>query len=277
MFQPSITLFLQGGLGNQLTQYVYALHLSQLLCLPLRITDCLFSSRLRRLRRITPRSLSPLFYSKSVPMPVLITLLHRLLFRISQNFFSLPHHITHMNQVSLSTPTSCFFSYYIKGYFMEDSIYHDPKYLEYWSSLFTTLQLHTCTQKSFQFDDSICLHVRRGDLASLDRVHNDNRYKVAECNDYLTAINDLLSQTNQSISNIHIFSDDPYWVRKNLIPSLQKSFPFLQTCFSTYGSALDDLYVMSHYSFFIGTFSSFLNSAIAFSRSRNNYLSSYLV
>ena len=64
---------LQGGLGNQLTQYVYALYLSKLLSLPLCISDCLYSSRKRRLGSVTTRSLCPIFCSRLVFMPAYIS------------------------------------------------------------------------------------------------------------------------------------------------------------------------------------------------------------
>ena len=55
-----LLLLLQGGLGNQLFQVVLARTLAERWDRPLVVDPVLLGSRLRRLRRLTTRSLSPL-------------------------------------------------------------------------------------------------------------------------------------------------------------------------------------------------------------------------
>lgn len=96
----------------------------------------------------------------------------------------------------------------IKGYFQSEKYF--DKYFNQIYSLFIDDEIIDKIKQNFFFNNSLSIHVRRGDYLKKPDYHN-----ILPVSYYLNGINYIEYKTN--IDKIYVFSDDIKWCKNNLL------------------------------------------------------------
>ena len=221
----TLTLFVKGGLGNQVMQWVYAEGLARKNGLPLLVCSRLLKSRSRAARGLTARNLSRIVRSLSNPIQsnIFYYLFCRLVNRLPlfKNLIAGNTQIMNPNRIFNIPRTRC--------------ILTDGTSPLVFSSEFTPEweKVHKEVGMRLAINTDIGVHVRRGDYAN-----ESSGFFALERDYYLRAINLALGLLKQENPKITVFSDDPSWCKRNL------SSPAWNTLISQ-ASPEEDLYAMS--------------------------------
>ena len=238
---PTLTLFVKGGLGNQVMQWVFAEGLARKNGLSLLVCSRLLSSRSRAVRGITARSFSRIVRSLSNPIEsnIFYYLFCRLLNRLPlfKNLVAGNTQIMNPNIIFKIPRTRC--------------ILTDGTSPLVFSSEFTPEweKVHKEVGMKLDITTDIGVHVRRSDYAN-----DSSGFLLLERDYYLKAINMAVSLLKDENSKITLFSDDPSWCKRNLVS------PEWDALISQ-ASPEEDLYAMSKAKVLVISNSSF--SAVA--------------
>lgn len=238
---PTLTLFVKGGLGNQIMQWVYAESLARKNGFNLIVCSRLLESRSRAVRGVTSRSLSRTIRSLSnlIESNGFYYLFCRCLNRIPifKNLLAGNNQIASPKKIFDLPRTRCVLtdgtSPLIFGY----------DFLPEWK------QVHKEIKAALDVNTDIGVHVRRGDY-----IDKNSGFFALGKDYYMEAINIAMSMLKQKRSKVTVFSDDPLWCMKNL------SSPKWEILISGSGPE-KDLYAMSKMKALVISNSSF--SAVA--------------
>lgn len=241
---------LQGGLANQLLQVALVTHIEQITFHELSVSDCLFSSRLRRLRSVTQRRLSHVFDTQLLDIPRYQELFSRFCFRLPSfaeslhdgAIFRIEHNRLRIYRGDGLTPTV-----------------FSPEYNKYWFSIINYLDRRFGACK---YAPKLAIHVRRGDYAASKTQRGSGLYPLP-VGYYLNAIS-LLKCSEVDSTPIFFFSDFPGQVLKEFGPCLTSPFQIIDG-----GSPEEDLWRMSFSPNLILSNSSFSCVAAHLSKLRN--------
>ncbi|MGL1902331.1 MAG: alpha-1,2-fucosyltransferase [Fibrobacterales bacterium] len=100
------------------------------------------------------------------------------------------------------------------------------------------------------FDESIAIHIRRGDFVSLGLCILTTGY-------YLTAINHIIGEKGVEKTKLYFFSNDVEWIKKNIIPQLPEGLTYLVVDVNDNDTGYFDLYLISKCKHQISSNSSF--------------------
>ena len=238
---PTLTLFVKGGLGNQIMQWVYAESLARKNGFNLTVCTRLLESRSRAVRGVTSRSLSRTIRSLSNPIEsnIFYYLFCRFLNRIPifKNLVAGNSQIASPKKIFDVPQTRCVLT---DG---TSPLIFAYDFLPEWK------QVHKEIEAALDVSTEIGVHVRRGDY-----TNKNSGFFALERDYYIEAINLALSMLKQQKPKITVFSDDPLWCMQNL------SSPKWEILISE-GGPEKDLYAMSKMKALVTSNSSF--SAVA--------------
>ena len=221
----TLTLFVKGGLGNQVLQWVYAEGLARKNGLSLLVCSRLLRSRSRAVRGLTVRSLSRIVRSLSHPIEsnIFYYLFCRLVNRLPlfKNLIAGNTQIMNPNIIFNMPRTRCVLT---DG---TSPLVFSSEFRPEWEKVRKKVGL------KLDINTDIGVHVRRGDYAN-----ESSGFFVLERDYYLKAINMALVLLKQENPKITVFSDDPSWCKRNL------SSPAWDALISQ-ASPEEDLYAMS--------------------------------
>ena len=222
---PNITLFIKGGLGNQVMQWVFAEGLARKNGLTLLVCGRLLRSRSRTARGLTTRGFSRTVRSLSRPIEssVFYYLFCRCINRLPllNNLIAGNAQIIDFNRIFNIPHTRCVLT---DG---TSSLVFSSEFTPEWEKVRKEIG------RKLDINTDIGVHVRRGDYAN-----KNSGFFVLERDYYLKGINIALSVLKQDKPKITIFTDDPTWCKQNL------SSPEWET-FVSQASPEEDLYAMS--------------------------------
>ena len=238
---PTLTLFVKGGLGNQIMQWVYAESLARKTGFNLTVCSRLLESRSRAVRGITSRSLSRTIRSLSNPIESngFYYLFCRCLNRIPifKNLLAGNNQIASPKKIFDVPRTRCVLT---DG---TSPLIFAYDFLPEWK------QVRKEIEAALDVSTDIGVHVRRGDY-----TNKNSGFFTLEKDYYMDAINIALNTLKQQKPKITVFSDDPSWCMQNL------SSPEWEILVSEAGPE-KDLYAMSKMKALVISNSSF--SAVA--------------
>lgn len=221
----SLLLLLQGGLGNQLFQAVLARTLAERHGRRLVVDPVLLASRLRRLRGVTPRRLSPLLASQ---LPLAATPWHhRALSRLGARWpgGGAPWTLTDTRLSAAAAaaqdlPGGLGRTAVLRTHGAHPALYRrcfDPA----WRAFAAALE----ERAPLQPPPSLALHVRRGDYLQarsgffpLEPGYYRRALELVRQQPVLAARAGLLTPGGGLVERpvLHLFSDDPAWCRTHL-------------------------------------------------------------
>ncbi|MBD2423781.1 alpha-1,2-fucosyltransferase [Cyanobium sp. FACHB-13342] len=228
LMSSSHCLLLQGGLANQLCQAALVSYEEHVGLKDLVVTDSLFGSRLRSLRSVTRRDVSPLFDSLLNSLPWHRLLVLRACFRLGL-FSSLSCSNT-LDRVELG---GC--NYY-KGHGVTSAVFSES-YEPFWSAVIDELDLRFGVVAPVSA--SFAMHVRQGDFLNPKTQLGSGLYPLS-LNYYLRALSVLVGCESQS-SPWLVFTDSPETVSANFIPALGAACKVVTSVSAEY-----DLWRLSH-------------------------------
>jgi hypothetical protein len=223
---PSSVALLQGGLANQLLQAALISHEEQISIHRLSISDTLLTSRVRKFRGVSKRSISQLFASQILPSTRYNYLISRIRLRI-------PLFRETLYDGSLFRIHSPGQHVY-KGDGLTPNVF-SPKYNNYWVSVLQSLDQLFGVYSSPSY---ISVHVRWGDYSMAKTQIGTGLYPLP-VSYYLSAIS-YLEGSGVDSTNLVFFSDSPDQVQEAFKPALRSPFRV-----SRAGSAEEDLWKMS--------------------------------
>ena len=222
---PTLTLFVKGGLGNQVMQWVFAEGLARKNGLTLLVCSRLLRSRSRAARGLTSRSFSRIVRSLSKPVEssFFYYLFCRCLNRLPlfKNLIAGNSQITNPGKILNAPCTRCVLTDGTSP--LVFSCYFNPEWKKVRNQIGGKSNINA----------DIGVHVRRGDYEK-----GNSGFFVLKRDYYLKAINIALSILKEENPKITIFSDDPSWCKRNL------SSPEWEALIS-HASPEEDLYAMS--------------------------------
>lgn len=248
----NILWLVQGGLGNQLSQYLIVSYLSKKLGRQLFLNDSLLTSYSRQLRGITSRSLSSLVLSQNINQfhcGLIDRIKIRFFIRFNQylkssNILSddLLLNLDRISQITDTiTPTSPSFICKFHGY---TSLLFDQLLENEWSSL-----NHLIDQQAYPVpsNSSACIHIRAGDYLNHPYFISLNAayYSRAICH-----LNKL------GISKFTVFTDS-----REHASSILNNINFQHLLFDDYSSSESTFCQISRYKYIITANSSFSSIA----------------
>lgn len=250
MDKPSSIALLQGGLANQLLQAALITKEEQISVKLLRVSACLFNSRLRSSRSVTKRSISSLFEAQVYAIPYYRQAYLRMRLR-------LPLARETLHDGALSRVYSRRQRIY-KGDGLSPSVF-SSEYNCFWSSVLRALdeRFGAAPCKS-----TLVIHVRRGDYYTAKTQRGSGLYPIP-LRYYLSGL-ELLQARCSSPLQICLFSDSPSQVQQEFASALH--FPF-EVSHGT--SAEEDLWRMSFSSRLVLSNSTLSCVAAHLSRLRN--------
>lgn len=219
-----IVVRLQGGLGNQLFQFAAALALAKR-----RDTSVAFDFRFLAgtKKETTPRSFE--LHLFNIPEGTASTIDKLAFGMINIPFISILASITQkIFSAKFYSEQSLLFDpllfkitgkhIYLKGYFQSERYFKEVK-----NEILNMLPSVTRTviSEKIKLSNSVSLHIRRGDYASVERINKV--HGLLSLQYYYSAVQYMIEQ----LGNVHvfIFSDDVEWVKENLM--LQVDFSYV--------------------------------------------------
>jgi len=188
----------QGGLGNQLIQAAMLSFVANSDLTNIRINDHLLNSRIRIIRKVTRRTLSPLLQPNYVCIPQRLLLTARLAARL--NLFGKKLYSDSINNISLAN----------QRIFTGDGI-HPFAFSEatnmYWTNVVERLDA-LCSMNPVHLPDYVAIHVRKGDYTKRSVQLNTGLYPLPDS--YYKRALDLLARVSPiSFHRVKIFTDSP--------------------------------------------------------------------
>ena len=242
-------VLLQGGLANQLLQSVLVAHCEDIHLSDLSFSETLIKSRLRILRSVTRRDLSPLFFKHSSRFSPLVLLLVRLLFRTGS--------YTNLYNGAISSVKFSGTTFY-KGDGLTSELFTEP-FSKYWFEILDILD-GTYGLKPQQAD--VALHVRRGDYANKRTIINSGLYPLPTS--YFTRAIELIKHSIPDLESVDIYSDSPKSVYDEFTEAKNLNYNIASGSSPEY-----DLWRLSHYPNLIISNSSFSSIAAHLAFLRN--------
>jgi len=231
--ESRVTLLLQGGMGNQLCQIVFALYLTEQLNATLEICSSLLDSNIRAFRGLSSRKIEPVLLPLLYQYPSHLNkqqyYMHRLYMRLGRQ--SSTFYITDANFLSvakLDFNLSCS-NIIIKSHCASAYLFR-PCFSKYWLHLAAILGVHP------RNDRQISMHIRRGDYVKWPHL-----YRLLDSEYFLKAL-DKISQTYPPhLFALQIVTDSPDWAMNQPWPESIRS----RICCSSGSSTLDDFLALS--------------------------------
>lgn len=252
-------IWLQGGLGNQMFQYLFGLFFEKSMKIPVTyfwLSKPLFASRSTSSRELDllkfPKvDKSRISVIRSIRKSPNFDSISRGIAGCGSSSFLLVENLTRDNHHDIPSPTTNLF---MKGYWQ--NIDYPQKLFSSLSSIFEWPELpnHKMTPllDSLSSPSSIAIHIRRGDYVDDDKT---NRFHGACSKTYYR-------QAVQQISSIvpnpkfYIFSDNPSWIDRNIEDIVPKNASCINV--SSLGfSSFEELQLMTYTSHLIMSNSSY--------------------
>ena len=216
-----IILLLQGGLGNQLLQIVFASHLARILQSDLIIYDNLLYSTSRRLRGITSRQLSlPVNrcikqYLKSGFSLKYLSCRFQARARFSSRTTQIINDIDWSHDI-IDQVLSNYETLIIKSHCSSAQLF-DKRYDQDWLNLYESLARYSSSP--IESDEySATLHIRRGDYQKWP-----NLYRLLPDEYFYQGASFIMAQTKQQALVFKILTDDHMLVRQIAISNSYQS------------------------------------------------------
>ena len=248
----NITLYLKGGIGNQIFQ-LFALYKIKLILgykrneINFDICSYLFD------RKRNPYFLSNIFYL-NIPKQIFLRICKVLLGKFSLKKYQIINSIDQLE--FLDSKFSKKKPLILNGYFQ--NINPIDKYSK--ASILKVMEEvdMKCREVNIPSKDYCAIHIRKTDfLLSSSNMSNVSIDYYKKC------VRDLLNKIADKI-DLYLFSDDINWVKENFLEEYQNLFKF-----KSHEEDLQDLVFMSHAKYFVSSNSSFAMSAAIFSFHRN--------
>ena len=206
---------IQGGLGNQLFQYVFGMRTALNLGVQLKLDLSFFEANHKNTKREFELTKLGVDCQVATKKEVNKLLKYKLLVGRDVYEFFVPLSLRSYVREKYKQRQICRYlrlkdDVYLDGYWVDEKYFDDIRDKVGELFVFENIDQFLPVLNEMQDNDSISLHVRRGDYTT----SYSHQFIQCDCEYYQKAIDHIIPKTNKP--HVYVFSDDIIWVKRNL-------------------------------------------------------------